>query len=122
MTVAEIQEYIIKRNKEYDKIKDEYQDAKFKQATADLIIVLGMLDELEPNKQIMWERDMAIKQLKDLGFAFGEEVKSYWTKMIGEDEGDYYYICEKCGSTSETADKHCSYCGAIMDKVKEGRV
>lgn len=49
MTVAEIKEYIIQRNKEYDKVPNEYQDAKFKMATGDLLIVLGMLDELEPN-------------------------------------------------------------------------
>ena len=49
MTISEIKEYIQKRNEEYDKIPNEQQDAKFKMATADLIIVLGMLDELEPN-------------------------------------------------------------------------
>ena len=49
MTVQEIQDYMQKRIEKYDEIPNEHQDAKFKQATADLVIVLGMLDELEPN-------------------------------------------------------------------------
>ena len=51
MTVAEIKEYIKKQIEKYDEIPNEYQDAKFKQATADLVIVLGMLDELKENNK-----------------------------------------------------------------------
>lgn len=65
MTTDEIKEYIQKRIEEYDEIPIEYQDAKFKQATADLVIVLGMLDELEEMSKAKWKETNGLIMKKE---------------------------------------------------------
>ena len=115
MTVADIKEYI-----------DNAIDTAFAQKIAidtaqilkkALIDTKGFLDELEPtllpNKQILWERDMAIKQLNDLGFSFGEEVKAKRTNNMNGT-----FTCSRCGAKRPN-DNYCGNCGAIMREPKE---
>ena len=94
----------------YDRIDDEYehikeQNKKYWQggeykctsmSDGEMYVlekILGWIDEMfqilhtrptvheETLKQVMWERDIAIKQLKDLGYGFGEKIEQ---KTSGE--------------------------------------
>ncbi len=97
MTIEEIQEYIKKQIEKYDEIPNEYQDAKFKQATSDLVIVLGMLDELEPKE-------------------------AHYIELERFDETEpFEYRCSSCRRTFyfEDVDKYCCKCGAKMTNAKE---
>ena len=74
MTVAEIKEYIDKEIDWYIECQkerpDETPNRLYMRINQSLRHTKQLLNELEPNKQIMWERDMAIKQLEDLGYKF----------------------------------------------------
>ena len=79
MTISEIKEYI---DLQIDNSKHEEQtdfQMTHRLYRANMRHIRLMLDELEPtllpNKQILWERDMAIKQLHDLGYKFCAEPK-----------------------------------------------
>ncbi len=46
-------------------------------------------------EQVTWERDVAIEQLKELGYGFGEKPKTgRW--VIAEDRTDWYDITYEC--------------------------
>lgn len=51
---------------------DEKFDAKRKEALDMAIQAL----EQEPCEQIRWERDLAVKQLNDLGYSLGEKIRT----------------------------------------------
>lgn len=87
MKIVEIKEFIKKQIEEYDEIPSEYQDAKFKQATADLVIVLGMLDELEDKTDNTTE----------------------WIKLTTH--GMIRFQCKKCDSIFTLPWEHCPKCG-----------
>lgn len=50
-------------------------------------------------EQVMWERDVAIEQLKDLGYSLGEKPKTgHWVKMPLIEVGQSYsHECSECG-------------------------
>lgn len=79
--------------------------------------------------QIRWERDLAIEQLKDLGYELGEkprtektaEVRPMQVELIGDGyaDGELVYDsgkCPTCGWEFESGDKdweepYCCHCG-----------
>lgn len=70
-------------------------------------------------EQIMWERDTAIQQLKDLGYGLGEkpkENKGEWIRTrTWEHDGELY--CSVCGSApydERDCGNFCPNCGADM--------
>lgn len=122
MTVADIKEFIKKQIKKYDEIPSEYQDAKFKQATADLVIVLGMLDELEPKEyHAHLKFDGEWKTINEL-------EKGKW---LLTDAYPHRLYCNKCYATSmfnfealgikEQPIKYCISCGCEMTNEEEIR-
>ena len=71
----------------------------------------------ETLKQVMWERDIAISQLKELGYGFGEKIVEGHNNDVCEwsKQGGYNFYLHKtsCG-TEDTFDdsyKYCPYCG-----------
>lgn len=69
----------------------------------------------ELNEQIKWERDVAIGQLNDLGYGFGEKIQeaSYKTKyqQLLQDVHDYQgSICCYCKNYSRN---NCEYFGDL---------
>lgn len=79
-------------------------------------------------EQIMWERDTAIQQLKDLGYGLGEkpkENKGEWILVVDKYFKDgtieeNHWECSKCGSgrSGWGEFKFCPDCGADMRKSK----
>jgi len=58
-------------------------------------------------EQVMWERDLAIKQLEDLGYGLGEKPKAsvtpktgHWIRITNGAMREKY-ICSKCGRQIE---------------------
>ena len=79
-------------------------------------------------EQIMWERDVAIQQLKDLGYGLGEKPKENKGEWLNtEEEGKCK--CNKCGEICGfkkdktygyyVAEDICPNCGADMRGGKE---
>ena len=74
-------------------------------------------------EQIMWERDIAIQQLKDLGYGLGEKPrKGEWIPVYGKNGKTIMsYKCSVC----EFHPKHaiitdfCGGCGADMRKEEQ---
>ena len=83
-------------------------------------------------KQIMWERDIAIGQLKEIGKSFGEKMDDVAPVVHGRWEPQYHtyynrdgacqiadeFRCSECGRTERDEELYC-HCGAKMD-LKEG--
>lgn len=78
-------------------------------------------------EQVMWERDVAIDQLKELGYGFGEKPKTgHWIEKDGFD-GDVYYDCSACGESWTTIEGtpwqngmcYCPNCGAKMESEEQ---
>ena len=76
----------------------------------------------ETLQQIMWERDLALKQLKELGYRLGEKGHTgCWIENDGWD-GDVYYECSVCkeafcmmdGTPIDNMYYYCPHCGAAM--------
>lgn len=72
-------------------------------------------------EQVMWERDVAIEQLKELGYGLGEKPKTgHWIKenppMV-----ERYPFCSECGLVNpfENALNYCPNCGAKMESEGE---
>lgn len=61
--------------------------------------------------QIIWERDIAIEQLKDLGYDLGEKTTTTVTigRIIGKTE--LWYQCDNCGEYIDKTDCYCKKCG-----------
>lgn len=71
-------------------------------------------------KQILWERDIAIQQLEEIGISLGEKmdfVKMAVEKQrakkpnIGNDNGRQRKCCSACGCFYSPASKYCPKCG-----------
>ena len=61
-------------------------------------------------KQVMWERDVAIEQLKDLGYKLGEKPKTgHWI-----DKDDKSAVCSCCNRNNTLYGDFCKWCGAKM--------
>ena len=66
-------------------------------------------------EQVMWERDVAIDQLKELGYGFGEKPRTgHW---IFDEILYKHYYCSECKSMGVDYWDYCPNCGA---KMKEG--
>ena len=78
-----------------------------KQPTFDLDKVVG---------QIMWERDIAIKQLEDYGVGFGEKAELQRVRH-GKwfDVGSLFCRCDQCGCKNNKETPYCPNCGAKME-------
>lgn len=82
-------------------------------------------------EQVMWERDLAISQLEEIGKGFGEKMDDVVKVRHGrwiENETSYAdhptkqtCNCSICGraSTRPLGD-WCRWCGAKMDEVTDG--
>lgn len=76
-------------------------------------------------EQVMWERDIAITQLKELGYGLGEKPKTgRWIKVIDKIDSlgnkTWHYKCDKCGASRPPLfDRYCPYCGANMQEGEE---
>lgn len=73
-------------------------------------------------EQIMWERDVAIEQLKELGYGFGEKPKTgHW--IIIDDCEKFIAKCSECGRIEDSRMiskyPYC-HCGARMVEPQEG--
>ena len=76
--------------------------------------------------QIMWERDMAFKQLEDYGVGFGEEAELQRVKRGKWIKDQPYYTsygayiepvhCSECNWHEYEATKYCADCGAKMEE------
>ena len=53
-----------------NRVREEYGETNFNQALDHAINCVGAID------QIKWERDIAISQLNELGYQFGEKIRS----------------------------------------------
>lgn len=85
-------------------------------------------EEQEPKKvslgvyeQIRWERDIAIEQLKELGYGLGEKIEpktGHWIPTYGN------VMCSVCGNVKDSrnvgkATHYCDSCGARMKNRKD---
>ena len=76
--------------------------------------------------QIMWERDIAFKQLEDYGVGFGEEAEMQRVKRGKWIKDQPYYTsygayiepvhCSECNWHEYEATKYCADCGAKMEE------
>ncbi len=85
--------------KEKQKELDAYNMAikALEQEPSNDMVSLGVFE------QVMWERDVAIEQLKDLGYGFGEKPKvGHWIYDRTRDcDGECKYECSECGMGSD---------------------
>lgn len=67
-------------------------------------------------EQVMWERDLAIEQLKDLGYGLGEKPKTGHWKYYQNEKGDWINECSVCGSDAGVGYQYpyCPNCGTRM--------
>lgn len=63
-------------------------------------------------EQTIWERDIAIRQLNELGFNFGEKVTGEWKDGVCSNCG--YEVLYAQYKQYMVLSKHCPYCGRIM--------
>lgn len=75
---------------------------------------------LDTYKQVTRERDIAIEQLHELGYEFGEKIRTgHWYRQTN----DYvdYYECSNCGMATGIYDvkNYCPNCGARMIESQE---
>ena len=63
------------------KVIEKWRDDIYTASTVDLIKRIKAIPPAEPIiheetlRQVMWERDIAIEQLKELGYGFGEKIE-----------------------------------------------
>lgn len=92
----------------------------------------GETVSIEAFKQVMWERDIAIEQLKELGYDFGQKIEpktGHW--VVGRifptkvsDENLIEYRCSVCDraircSESQLVNYPYCHCGARMFEPQE---
>lgn len=68
-------------------------------------------------EQVMWERNVAIDQLKELGYGLGEKPKTgHWIVLSATD-----MYCSECNEIEhlDTSRKFCAYCGTWMVEPQE---
>jgi len=73
--------------------------------------------------QVRWERDVAVEQLKELGYSLGEKIRhGHWMPL--ELNETPYTTCSVCESLWEKdlseLFSFCPNCGARMDERSEG--
>lgn len=76
---------------------------------------------LETYKQVAWERDIAIEQLHELGYEFGEKIRECEWKQEKILEFSLSDCVTSCGHTehySTGIDKYCRHCGKPI-KISE---
>lgn len=86
------------------------------------------LVSLDVYKQVAWERDMAIQQLHELGYEFGQKIEpktGHWIKSR-DCYGNNHFTCSFCGHDIATKadiwdDNYCSNCGCRMIEPQEVR-
>ena len=81
------------------------------------------LVSVETYKQVAWERDIAIEQLHELGYEFGEKVRECAWKLEDAEANLYVTKCEQRqlifeGTPKEHGYKHCPYCGRKIVEVE----
>lgn len=80
---------------------------------------------LEVYKQVAKERDIAIEQLHELGYEFGEKIETktgHWVKTPKAVMGEgYMWYCDRCehlvyqdSSRDYPSENYCPNCGADM--------
>lgn len=78
---------------------------------AELHDMVSRLPSAQPDRgyteQIKWERDLAIRQLADLGYGLGEKPR---TQDYKTDHG-YMWLCPKCGLPVHSDFEKCVRCG-----------
>jgi hypothetical protein len=65
--------------------------------------------------QIKWERDIAISQLKDLGYGLGEKPRMAEWEIVGNN----IISCSNCECFTKVPSNYCPNCGAKMKKERE---
>ena len=83
-------------------------------------------------EQVMWERNLAIKQLEDLGYGLGEKPKTgHWYEEKASTPCEVYlanYRCSECheyggtwmqGLEAKFLPRFCMWCGARMGERSE---
>jgi len=113
MNIEEIIEELKKESTLYPKNNEEAK--KWKKISKSLEIIKN---DLELLSQIKRERDIAVKQLNDLGYGFGKETKKRWIKEKNHRRCPRcgYYSCIRDEEGDEIPDKFCPNCGT---KVSE---
>ena len=96
----------------FNALKENSEDTEFTQALSHAINCVGAIE------QIKWERDIAIQQLNELGYQFGEKI---WYDMLEDkpkvDEDvlvqldDDYYIAHYEGVVYATDEKETEMWG-----------
>ena len=109
-----------------------YYDHGYAQAERDLSKIKEDMVSREMFEQIMWERDLAIQQLKDLGYGLGEKPKENdddtmeWIQHIDprfDNSGRWLRKCSKCGYVTRNYghENFCPNCGRRKDWVEDMR-
>lgn len=87
---------------------------------ADYIKKIPVADVVECSTfmQVVWERDVAISQLAEIGKGFGEKMDDVAKRKRGEWEFDNPitadYMCSVCLGRNDVCTPFCSNCGADM--------
>ena len=94
--------------------------AKHIEPNEEFLMAIKALKQTSVLDQIKWERDIAISQLKDLGYGLGEKPRAEKTatfKIVGDTT--MHYECSICGGDVDIWDKFCKHCGAKMVESQE---
>lgn len=87
--------------------EEKQQNRWYAEGYGDAIKELSVQPDRGYVEQIKWERDLAIQQLKDLGYGLGEKPR---TKDYKTDHG-YIWLCPKCGLPVHSDFERCVRCG-----------
>ena len=76
-------------------------------------------------KQVAWERDIAIEQLHELGYEFGQKIEEEYCewRLCDEQSNVYDTSCRNPhilidGSPSDNRFEYCPYCGKRIKEVE----
>lgn len=87
---------------------NQYWQAKVDDYTEDNKISIAAFD------QVLWERDVAVDQLKQLGYGFGEKPRT--GRWVDNTNGTF--TCDQCGC-KHSKSNYCPNCGIKMMENKE---